>query len=86
MKVRIQDCYTWKDAIKSRKERSMLQVTFNGCSDAQANWGQGEDPRGLLKEGDTYEVINKEVHSWHTLFFIEIGGKELGFNSSCFDY
>lgn len=86
MTVTIKNCYTWKDAIKSKRNRNMLQVTFNGCSDAQANWGQGEDPRELLKEGETYEVVDKEVHSWHTLFFIEVNGEEMGFNSSCFDY
>ena len=62
-------------------------VEFNGCSDAQANWGQGQDPRKHLLEGAKYEVVNEvvntEVHSWHTLYWLK--GFEMPFNSGCFE-
>jgi len=63
----------------------MFKVLFNGCSDAQAEWGRGEDPRDYLQIGRIYTVHKIEIHSWHTLWYIFIEEKELAFNSCCFE-
>ncbi len=58
------------------------KVKFNGCSDTQANWGRGADPRLHLKKEQEYELDRTEVHSWHTLYYLK--GITEGFNSVCF--
>lgn len=60
-----------------------MKVLFTECDDDQANWGRGKDPREYLTIGNTYTVVNKEVHSWHTLYYLE--GFSVGFNSVCFE-
>ena len=60
------------------------QVTFSGCSNMQATYGGGVDPRGVLTPGQTYEVVRVEVFDWHTHYHIEIDGKLLAFGSGCF--
>jgi len=60
------------------------KVKFDGCSDAQANWGRGDDPRKYLEIGKVYKVIKTELHSWHTLYYLE-GFEHNPFNSACFD-
>ena len=55
-------------------------VKYNGeASDEQVNWGSNTDPRGLLNTENVYKVINVEVHSWHTKYYLE--GIEGKFNS-----
>ena len=61
-----------------------MKVKYNGCTYDQANFGGGSDPRMLLEIGKIYEVVNKEVHSWHTLYYIMVDGVGLSFNSVCF--
>lgn len=61
-----------------------MKVKFYGCSDAQANWGSGSDPRKYLTQGQEYEVEKEEVHSWHTLLFLKGIEGSKGFNSACF--
>lgn len=58
-----------------------MKVKFIGATDSQVNFGNGEDPRKFLEIGETYECHEKEVHSWHTLFYID--GR--AFNSVCFE-
>jgi hypothetical protein len=41
-------------------------VRYIGCTQDQINWGNNDDPRGILIEGDKYYVEKIEVHSQHT--------------------
>jgi hypothetical protein len=56
---------------------------FIGCSKEQIQWGNNDDPTGILKVGDTYKVIKVEVHSQHTK--ITLDGITGRYNSVCFD-
>ena len=60
-----------------------MKVIFKECSNTQANWGSGADPRKFLTIGETYDLLEEEVHSYHTLFYL-YGFRE-GFNSVCFE-
>ena len=60
-----------------------MKVLFKECCDDQAGFGGSHDPRKYLEMGKTYTLVDKEVHSWHTLYFLE--GHEVGFNSVCFE-
>lgn len=61
----------------------MKQVVYDGAIDAQVRWGNNDDPRGVLIEGETYNVKSEEVHSWHTkIELAEFPGKK--YNSACF--
>ena len=67
------------------------RVKYIGCSEAQYQWGSGDDPRKIFKPElasanfvSSQELIieSMEVHSHHTLIkFRGIDGK---FNSVCF--
>lgn len=60
-----------------------MQVRYIGASDTQVNWGSNDDPRGVLVEGEVYEVAAREVHTWHTkLSLVGVKGR---FNSVCFE-
>ena len=56
---------------------------YIGASDQQVRWGSCADPRGVLTEGEEYEVERVEMHSMHTK--IHLKGIEGGFNSVCFE-
>ena len=61
-----------------------MKVKFTGASDSQATFGNCDDPRGLLVVGRTYILQRKEVHSWHTKYYLkEFPNKQ--FNSVCFE-
>ena len=57
-----------------------MRVKFMGCSDAQANWGNCNDPRKDLFVGEQYEA-EPEIHSWHTKYWIH----GTAYNSACFE-
>ena len=60
-----------------------MKVKYIGASDAQVNWGNCDDPRNVLIEGEVYEVEEEDVRTWHTkLSLVGVDGK---FNSVCFD-
>lgn len=59
-----------------------MKVRYDGCTDVQANFGGSTDPRNFLKEGGVYELERREVHSWHTLYYLQ--GFSKPFNSVCF--
>jgi hypothetical protein len=61
-----------------------MKATFReDVTETQIKYGGGNDPRGLLLPGHTYEVAKKEVHRWHTrIFLVGIDG---WFNSVMFD-
>ena len=61
----------------------MSKVTYTGANDSQVIWGGCDDPRGILVEGQSYEVEKRDVHSWHTK--LKLVGIEGRFNSVCFD-
>lgn len=49
----------------------------------QIKWGGNDDPRGLLIPGKFYEVLDQEVHSWHTKLILT-AFPDKKFNSACF--
>ena len=49
---------------------SEINVIYKGASDAQVNYGGGDDPRKILRVDDNYKVIVQEVRSWHTLYIL----------------
>ncbi len=61
----------------------MIKVKFTECDDDQARFGRGADPRKFLELGKEYILMDKEIHSWHTLYYLE--GFDPGFNSVCFE-
>ena len=61
----------------------MTQLRYIGATDGQVNWGGNADPRGVLTEGEIYECIRVDVHSWHTKVFLK--GFPKGFNSLNFE-
>lgn len=58
-------------------------VRYIGASDEQVRWGGNDDPRPLLTEGETYEIIGVAVHSWHTKLAVK--GFDGWFNSVSFE-
>lgn len=61
----------------------MNKVKFVECSDGQATFGRSVDPRPHLEIGQIYELMQKEVHPWHTLYYLK-GHETKPFNSVCF--
>ena len=61
----------------------MSSLKYIGCDDDQIKWGSNSDPRDLLEEGKEYEVLKKEVHSWHTKIILK-DFPDKKFNSVCF--
>jgi len=61
----------------------MIKVKYLGCTEKQARFGRSHDPRPHLTEGFEYVLERKEVHSWHTLYFL-VGFADTPFNSVCF--
>lgn len=59
------------------------RLKYIGATDEQVKWGNNDDPRGRLIEGEFYEVADKEVRSFHTK--ISLVGHEGKFNSVCFE-
>ena len=53
----------------------MKKMRYTGATDAQVNFGNCDDPRGLLSEGTVYDVDGVDVHSWHTK--IKLSGVEV---------
>jgi hypothetical protein len=66
------------DVIKAGKT-----VKYLGCSKEQVQWGNNDDPNGILIVGDKYHVEHVYVHSQHTK--IELRGVKGKFNSVCFE-
>jgi hypothetical protein len=58
-------------------------VKFIGASDAQVNWGGGDDPRKYLSVGAQYVVKERDVHRMHTRIYLEDFPNKW-FNSVCF--
>jgi hypothetical protein len=62
-----------------------MKVKYIGADNEQVAWGGNDDPRELLIIGETYTVIGKEVHSWHTKIILE-DYPDKKFNDSSFKY
>jgi hypothetical protein len=64
-----------------------MKVRYLGdekVSDAVVNWGGNDDPRGLLIKDKEYELLEQDVHSWHTKYILaEFPNKR--FNSVSFE-
>ena len=64
----------------------MKKVIFKEkASQDQINWGGNDDPNDLLEIGETYEVFEKDVHSWHIKLRL-VDFPEKVFNSVSFKY
>ncbi|GAH15154.1 unnamed protein product, partial [marine sediment metagenome] len=37
-----------------------------------------------LEVGKVYEVVKTEGHTWHSLYYIDVNGKSIPFNTVCF--
>jgi len=58
------------------------KVKFIGGTKDQHNWGNNDDPNGILVVGQIYTVKRTEVHTWHTKVYLqEVPGR---YNSVCF--
>lgn len=62
-----------------------MKVKFLGATEEQIRWGRNDDPNKVLIVGKTYEVIDKEVHSWHTKIRVS-DYPDLQFNDASFEY
>jgi hypothetical protein len=52
------------------------KVVYQGATDIQVNWGQSDDPRGILIIGEAYEIQGIEIHKSHTkLSFVGVNGR-----------
>jgi hypothetical protein len=68
--------------LKSKKKKE-LNMLVKCLSNSKKMWGNGSGNADILEIGRVYEVIDVEVHSWHTLFTLnEVLGK---FNSCLFE-
>jgi hypothetical protein len=61
-----------------------MKVKYMGATIDQVRCGGNNDPRLYLKIGESYEVLDEEVHSWHTKLILK-EFPELKFNSVCFE-
>ena len=61
-----------------------MKVKYVGASLSQIRWGGNDDSRGVLTVGKIYEVVDKEIHSWHTKYTLK-GHEDKKFNSVCFE-
>mgnify|MGYP001565892365 FL=1 len=61
------------------------KLVFRGdVTEDQINWGNHDDPRGVLVPGEKYTLLRQDIHSWHTkIFLAEFPG--MSFNSVWFD-
>ena len=62
-----------------------MKVKFIKSSNEQVKWGNNDDPSKYLKEGNIYDVMNKEVHSWHTKIILK-DFPDKKFNDVSFEY
>ena len=67
-----------------RYEGNGYRVRYTGCFQAQVNFGSHDDPRGVLTEGEIYEVDYTVVHGFSTEVYL-VGHEDKGFNSVCFE-
>jgi hypothetical protein len=67
----------------AKKDKSHGKVKYTGACNDQIYAGM-DDPRSVLTEGDVYEVIKTDVHSWHEELTLA-GFETMRFNSVCFE-
>ncbi len=61
-----------------------MKAKYIGASDHQVRWGANDDPRGILEIGREYEILERDVHNWHTKLILSDFPK-LKFNSASFE-
>jgi hypothetical protein len=61
-----------------------MKVRFNGATKEQIQWGANDDPNGVLKVGEVYEIESQDVRTWHTK--ITLKGIQGSFNDASFTY
>lgn len=57
-------------------------LIYVGASDTQVAWGNCDDPRPELIEGNAYVIDGIDVHNWHTK--VRLKGHDGWFPSSAF--
>lgn len=62
----------------------MTTVKYIGAVDAQVEYGGGDDPRGLLIEGQEYEVDRLSIGDFYTDVYLK-DHPDKRFNSVCFE-
>lgn len=62
----------------------IYKVQFVTSSPDQVRWGGNDDPDEHLVRGETYDVLEEEVHSFHTKLIIR-GHTDKKFNSVSFE-
>ena len=60
------------------------KLRYVGADDDQVRWGGNDDPRGILEIGEVYEVIDVDVHTYHTKIYLK-NFPNLAFNSVHFN-
>lgn len=60
------------------------KVTFIGATREQVTWGSRKDPNEHLRVGEVYELVDKNVYSWHTDYFLK-GFPGLNFPAAAFE-
>ena len=62
----------------------MQRVKYLGVgTEEQIDWSGCDDPRGVLVEGEEYEVEDEQVHAFYTLYVLQ--GVVGEFNSVFFE-
>ena len=61
----------------------MKKAIFTGCTEDQKQFGNHDGDISKLEVGKQYNIVNEEIHSWHTKVFIE--NMNGSFNSVCFE-
>ena len=61
----------------------MKGLKYIGTDDAQVKWGGNADPRGVLTEGEIYQLERQDVRSFHTK--VKLVGIDGWFNSVSFE-
>jgi hypothetical protein len=55
-----------QDLWRETKPGNGRLVEYIGATIEQIHWGNNDDPRGLCRLGEVYEVEWTQMHSWHT--------------------
>lgn len=74
-----------RDEASCHRTTHAVYLGDSEVSTEQVNWGSNDDPRGILIEGETYEVLRSEMHTWHTKMILK-AFPEKKFNSVHFRF
>ena len=52
------------------KPGTLVRFKSHPNDDFLVKWGSNDDPKGILKSGAIYKVLNTEIHTWHTKVYV----------------